>query len=248
VHNTLNEKTCLTFSKYAHQYNHYNLIQKQVLERLLDQLEPLFEKSSNNLSILDIGCGSGQVYTALSQRGWNCKSFIALDFSEAMCNLHPKASEVKVIQQDFDSMDLEELLKLTPDNKFDLIISSSALQWSSNIDKLLQKLAQIPTFLALNIFTADTFKTLWQTNQKTSPIYPKEVLIPSLNCYLDNIMIETLSYTLEFENKKTLFDYIKNSGVGTTKEPLTYKESKHLYQHYPISYLEFEILQIVTKM
>jgi malonyl-CoA O-methyltransferase len=39
-----------------------------------------------------------------------------------------------------------------------------------------------------------------------------------------------------------MFRYIKKSGVSGGKKRLGYKEMKALMKHYPLDYLEFEVL------
>jgi len=53
---------------------------------------------------------------------------------------------------------------------------------------------------------------------------------------------EVLNYKLEFENKKELFQYIKNSGVSGSQKSLSFEQSKRLYKNYDLGYLEFEVV------
>ena len=57
---------------------------------------------------------------------------------------------------------------------------------------------------------------------------------------------ETIMYKLEFDNKKDLFNYIKNSGVSGGSNTLDFKDAKKLYKEYGLNYLEFEVIFIKT--
>jgi len=57
---------------------------------------------------------------------------------------------------------------------------------------------------------------------------------------------EVVQYKLEFDSTREMFRYIKKSGVSASRSVLTYKEAKKLMQEYPLNYLEFEVVFIIT--
>lgn len=52
-----------------------------------------------------------------------------------MCQLHPKAKNVEVKCFDFDS---DEFFEDYKNDNFDLVLSSSALQWSKDLSKIIK--------------------------------------------------------------------------------------------------------------
>ena len=216
------------FSKYAIDYNSYNIVQQKVADKLLS-----FIKTKPKI-ILDLGCGSGTLTNKIS---WNYEKIVVVDFALGMLDLHPKDNNIECIYGDFND---EKLFERLNKYSFDYLLSASALQWADDLDKTFQQLQSFHTPVALAIFTANTFKTLY----KTAGLQP--LLIDT--CELDrlqkkyfNANFEVVRYNLEFENVREMFRYIKKSGVSGSRNVLSYKEMKKLMQEYPHNYLEFEV-------
>ncbi len=119
------------FSKYAKDYKNHNIIQQIVAKSLVRELK------SQPKRILELGCGSGQVYRHIS---WEIDFYKAIDFSSSMCELHPKGEKIEVKCFDFDT---QEFLDEIKDNQYDIILSSSALQWSKDLSKIIKNLSFI---------------------------------------------------------------------------------------------------------
>ena len=218
------------FSKYANEYSNNNIIQQIVSKALVRDI------NNKPKRILELGCGSGQVFNHVN---WQFNKYKAIDSSLSMCKLHPKPSKVEVCCFNFDEDDLYDSIK---DEKYDLVISSSALQWSKDLDKIISRLKNISDELSCVLFTSNTFKTIQSITNATSPILRikeiKEVFAKYYNC-----TFEVINYNLEFTNKKEMFNYIKNSGVSG-EASLSYKKAKLLYKEYNLTYLEFEVIFI----
>lgn len=221
------------FSKYAKQYNNHNIIQQIVAKSLVREL------CTKPSRILELGCGSGQVFNHIS---WPIEFYKAIDFSPSMCELHPKAENIEVKCFDFDT---QEFLDEIKDNNFDIVLSSSALQWSKDLSKIIKHLSLITKEINAVLFTSSTFKTIQTITQTKSPILDelsiKEAFLKYFECEFETIM-----YKLEFDNKKDLFDYIKKSGVSGGNSTLDFKNAKKLYKEYQLNYLEFEVIFIKT--
>lgn len=218
------------FSKYANQYNSYNIIQQLVAKALVRDIK---NKPKN---ILELGCGSGQIYKNIS---WNVDSYTAIDFSKEMCDLHPKDKNTTVSCYSFDS---EDFLNFIENKEFDLVISSSALQWSKDLKKIIKALSYVSNEINAVLFTSNTFKTIQNITAKESPILDIKSIKESFSLYYD-CSFEIYSYNLEFTNKRELFDYIKKSGISGESN-LSFKEAKHLFKTYSLNYLEFEVVFI----
>ena len=221
------------FSKYANQYKNHNIIQQIVAKSLVRELKTKPKK------ILELGCGSGQVYNHID---WDVDYYKAIDFSSSMCELHPKADNIEVKCYDFDT---EDFLNEIKDNHYDIVLSSSALQWSKDLSKIVKYLSYITNEINAVLFTSNTFKTIQNISETNSPILDENSIKEAFSKYFD-CEFETIEYKLEFDNKKDLFDYIKNSGVSGGSATLDYKMAKKLFKEYKLNYLEFEVIFVKT--
>jgi len=229
-------KAVKEFSRFAHQYNQYNMIQAEVARTLVQQL-PMDEYST----IVDIGCGSGEVYKQIERCGYHFNEYIALDSSKEMLALHPAAKNIVKLQADFNV--IETYSSFQTDSKT-VLLSSSALQWSKALDFTIKQLSRKCGKAYFSIFTAGTFKTLHQVAKIDSPIYTQQKLQGVLERYYD-ATFKTRVYRLNFDTVREMFQYIKKSGVSGGEKQLSYRQTKYLMQNYPLKYLEFEVLFMV---
>jgi malonyl-CoA O-methyltransferase len=218
------------FSKHANEYNSYNIIQQIVAKSIIRDI------NTSPKRVLELGCGSGQIIKYVS---WDYDYYKAIDFSQSMCDLHPKAKNIEVKCFDFDSDDFFDNIK---NDKYDVVISSSALQWSKDLNKIAKALSLISPEIYTGLFTSNTFKTIQSITGKKSPILDEDTIKKAFSKYCD-CEFETIKYNLEFDNKKKLFDYIKKSGVSGESN-LSFKDAKKLYKEYNLNYLEFEVIFI----
>ena len=222
------------FSKHAKEYNSNNIIQQIISRALIRELE--FQPKR----VLELGCGSGQVFKNIE---FDFEYYKAVDFSKAMCQEHPKGKNLDVVCLDFDSVTFQESIQ---NENYDIVLSSSALQWSKDLRKVIKTIQRCSDQISMVLFTSNTFKTIFEITKKKSPILD----IESIKKSFDGIYkceFEVLNYKLEFDSKKEMFDYIKNSGVGGADTQLKFQEAKKLYNEYPYNYLEFEVIFIKGK-
>ena len=221
------------FSKHANEYNNHNIIQQIIAKSLIRELK------SKPRRILELGCGSGQVFSHIP---WPIEFYKAIDFSEEMCKLHPKSSNIEVKCFDFDT---EEFLEEFKNDTYDIVLSSSALQWSKDLSKIVKSLSLITNEINAVLFTSNTFKTIQTITNSKSPILEEEEIKKAFSNHF-NCEFETIMYKLEFENKKDLFNYIKKSGVSGGSNSLDFKDAKKLYKEYNLNYLEFKVIFVKT--
>jgi malonyl-CoA O-methyltransferase len=225
------------FSKYADSYSSYNIIQNKVIEELFSKLPKNIKKMQN---ILDIGCGNGSICKKID---WKYKHFTGVDFAPGMLELHPKSKRIECIYGDFNDNTLFENL-LT--YNYDFVFSASALQWADDLDCVFANIKALDVPIALAIFTSGTFKTLNKT-ANLEPILKSAEYIDELQKKYFNLNSEVVKYRLEFENTREMFKYIKKSGVSGSRKVLNYKQTKELINNYPLNYLEFEVVYIISK-
>jgi len=221
------------FSRFAHEYNKYNVIQKNVAKRLCKLLDRKHYKK-----ILDIGAGDGAVYENLLEQNIKSSNFVALDFSTEMLNIHRCDKSIEKVCLDFNKKGFSSIFK---PNEFDLIISSSSLQWSSNLSTVLNELSSLSDEFLFSFFTANTFKTLHGIININSPILKKEEVLDSLDRFFE-YELDIVEYRLNFDSVHEMLRYIKKSGVSGGVKQLGYKQMKTLMLEYPLDYLEFEVI------
>ena len=226
-------KISTEFSKFANEYNKNNIIQNKVADKLLRNL---ICKPKN---ILDIGCGSGAICKRVD---WKYDSFTGIDFAKGMLDIHPKSQHINCVYGDFND---ENFLNQFIDNKYDYIISASALQWANDLDSIFYQIGKFNTNISLAIFTSNTFKTLHKTASLDSILKDTNTVNELQKKYL-NCKSEVVNYKLEFNSIRDMFRYIKQSGVSASRNVLGYKETKKLMEDYPLNYLEFEVIFIYS--
>ncbi len=223
------------FSKYADKYGNYNIIQEQVVQKLLNDLP------THPRRILDLGCGKGALFSAID---WDVDHFVGVDFASGMLALHPKEApnvkHVECLSGDFNKPALFEELAA---HDFDRILSSSALQWAEELETVFKNIASLHKPVSLAIFSASTFKTLLET-AGVEPLLRSSNEVEALAKRYFNAKVEIVEYQLAFDSVREMFRYIKRSGVSGNRNLLGYKEMKTLMHSYPLDYLEFEVVFI----
>lgn len=221
------------FSNNATTYSSYNIIQNKVIQHLLDKIKTKPKK------ILDLGCGDGSLCKKID---WDYSSFTAIDFAKGMLELHPKSDKIECIYGDFNN---QELFNNLYTSSFDFIFSASALQWSTNLDRVFKNIKAFNAPVALAIFSSNTFKSINETANIKSILNDAKDIQALQKKYFD-AKFEVVKYRLEFDSTKDMFTYIKKSGVSGSRKILSYKQTKELIKNYPLSYLEFEVVFITS--
>ncbi|WP_353131264.1 methyltransferase domain-containing protein [Parapedobacter pyrenivorans] len=103
--------------------------------------QPFFDMtefiSGNSLkNCIDIGCGTGEQTSMLSKK-FNQAHFLGIDPSREMLS---KSKELESSKLSFKIATVEELIDAGAPQKWDLIFSNAALQWSENHEELFPRL------------------------------------------------------------------------------------------------------------
>ena len=222
------------FRRFARSYGRYNLIQTRVAEALARKVPKPFSR------IVDLGCGTGGFFRAYEHA---FISYLAVDIVPEMTAIHPGGPGVETMVGDFNDPALFETLK---SRDFDLLVSSSALQWSRDLDWTLARIKDLGRPVALAIFTSGTFAALHETAGIVSPIRSKDETIALLRKHFD-AQIDILKYKLYFRDTLSILRYIKRSGVSGGTRRLGYRQTRQILQNYPLAYLQFEVVVAVGK-
>ena len=216
------------FSKNAPSYDDYTALQQEIARYLIASI------STKPQTILDLGCGSGAVFKNIP---WTITHFTGVDSAQGMCDLHPTCKEVDILCEDFESPTL--FSRLTP--PYDLLISSSALQWAHDIEALIFQMSVTCKEGAFAIFTDKTFETIYAMSELSTFLPNANTLVPLFEKQF-TCKHEIKTYRLFFDDNLSKFRYIKKSGVSGGKRRLSVAQTKALIQNYPHEYLEFEVL------
>lgn len=153
------QKSRLSFDRAAHRYDQYAGLQRQVAETLLNHLDTTCNEIQAR-SILDLGCGTGQVTEAMCLR-YPDADVVALDFSKEMLSQTDK----RLSQQGYTSLGICADAEQLPFERgsFDLVISSLMLQWSNDLQQTLANIRDSLTaegMLAFTSFSEGTLKEI----------------------------------------------------------------------------------------
>jgi len=167
------------FDRHATTYDQYSSLQNQISDNLFKKLD-LIEVTPN--LILDLGCGTGRNGRIMKEKYKNMK-LINYDFSVNMLK-EAKKKQYKILdnKSDFVCGDIEELS--FSENTFDVIWSTSSLQWCNNLSDIFKKAKVILKPGGLFIFSTFGPNTLFELRNITKKIS---------NYQKTNIFLNTLS-------------------------------------------------------
>lgn len=216
------------FSKNAYRYDEHTALQQSIAQELVAGI------TSKPRNVMDLGCGSGAVYKNIT---WALDTFVGVDSAQAMCERHPRSPHVVIVNEDFDAPAFWSNLS----SSYDAIISSSALQWSGDIEQLLRHISFTCKEGAFAIFTDKTFHSVYELSGLKTFLPRADTLVQTCEKYF-TCKHEIKTFKLFFEDNLSLFRYIKKTGVSGGVKKLTFSQTKALIQNYPYDYLECEVL------
>lgn len=163
-----------SFETQAQTYQHSAIAQRVFIQKLLSRLP----KGHYKL-IAELGCGGGELFLQLEKKQIGFEKFVACDSSSAMLERFELCEGVELFCKDFD----EFLISL--DKKCDLLLSSSALQWSHSLSNTLSLIAKKSKFVALSIMSASSLKSLHSFLGTSSPLLEGEEIERLLRSYFE---------------------------------------------------------------
>ena len=142
------------FDQAAPQYDRHAVLQHEVEARLLERLDVLPAAPAD---VLDIGCGTGGASDAM-QRRWPGARVVALDWSLGMLGETGARCGDRVLRVCADLLRLPLAAR-----RFDLVFSSLALQWVTDLPRALAEMRRVLRPGGLLLFTSfgpDTLREL----------------------------------------------------------------------------------------
>lgn len=131
IHHVDKQLVCRQFRRAAGSYDAQAMIQQRAGDRLLDLLA--MHGGSQPQRVLEIGCGTGLLTRSLIRRISGIRELVLNDLVPDFAVCAALAPAAAFLPGDIESVPLP--------GSFDLIISSSALHWLRDLDRLLAKLA-----------------------------------------------------------------------------------------------------------
>lgn len=202
-------------------YNQFKNIRYQPFFDLMDLI------SSENLKkAIDIGCGTGEQTHILSEK-FKSADFTGIDSSPEML------SEADQFQNDrlhFNKMAVEDFIK--SDEKWDLIFSNAALQWSDDHQHLFPKLlsmlseegqfaVQMPVQpdnilnqILFRLASEEPYKIQLQNWNSVSPVLSMDEYAQMMfDAGLEDLNISVKVYPIIADSSEKLFQFISGSAL-----------------------------------
>ncbi len=196
------------FSKYAQAYDQHSRVQNLCASMLIKEVS-----TSGFLSILDIGCGTGN-YTKLLSDKFPKAKIKAVDISTEMVKVAKEKlgeKEVEFIVADAESLNLEE--------EFDLISSNASFQWFQDLKSDLTRYKEVLSEKGTILFSTFGPKTFSQLHSCLEEFLGKPLSISASN-FLNKEEIEKIlkgifsevevKEEIYNENYSSLLDLLEN--------------------------------------
>ena len=140
-----------------------------------------------------------------------------------------------MIKKQIDDFDSEKFWREINFFNYDVLISSSAFQWSKKLEFIFQQLKEVGIPIYISLFTNRTFYELHQELNIQSPLYSTEDILK----FASGFHYEILDYKLTFSSRLEALRYIKKSGVsGGEKRGSTVRLKKfiNIQGTFPLSF------------
>lgn len=199
-----------SFDTQAKYYSKFCEAQQFFSQALIERVSKEWGQTFD--TIIDLGCGSGELIRELVSHQIRFGFYTGCDISQAMLDCFywkesksTKSAQIRLIMQDFDSF----LLQLP---KADLYLSNSSLQWSQDIAHTFKLLADCGGRVALCVITSETFASLHSFLHTISPLQDvKNVQESFFDCFEGTSQI--LQKDLIFSHSRDLLNHLRRSGV-----------------------------------
>ncbi|TDO82879.1 trans-aconitate 2-methyltransferase [Flavobacterium chryseum] len=202
-------------------YNKFKNIRYQPFYDLIDFIKPM-----SNMKAIDLGCGTGE-QTAILAHKFKEANFLGVDSSNEMLE---KSKSLETDNLHFRKATTEETI--ASGEKWDLIFSNAALQWSNNHEKLFPQLidllnskgqfaVQMPVQpenklnkILSDLVDEEPFKSYLKDYKRDSPVLSidnyAEILFDG---GLEDIQVSQKVYPIIANDHETLYNFILGSAL-----------------------------------
>lgn len=201
----------------AKSYDHAAILQKEVLNRLLQRLLWIRHRPA---TVVDLGCGTGGAIRAL-QRTYPRARVIGLDLSPGMLVEARKRfrawSRRRLVAGDLERLPFA-------DARFDLVFSSLALPWCNDLPAALREFARIARPGALLLFSSygpDTLRELaaaWAVHDRYPHVHRfvdmHDVGDAMLAAGFEQPVVDAETLRVEYDDLRTLLKDLRGAGAS----------------------------------
>lgn len=137
---------------YLKTYGYPSLRSRDLLGEVLQD-----EAQGKPLSVLDLGCGNGQLYEYLRQTANLFETYVGVDFSTTLLDA-ARVAMMGDARAQFIEDDVLRLEKI--DRRFDIVIYSHVLEMLTSPEDSLRRAAELADRIAIRFFEPPEFETL----------------------------------------------------------------------------------------
>ncbi|RZF52643.1 malonyl-[acyl-carrier protein] O-methyltransferase BioC [Acinetobacter halotolerans] len=218
------------FAKAGQSYVEHAVVQKQISEQLFEYLKkhcPEFLAS-----VLEIGCGSGNL-TDLFQSYFQVEQLFLNDLYEDVQQHFADVENINWLIGDIEQLALPTSL--------DAVISSSALQWMTDLPALLKRIhiaLKSNGYFGFSTFGAENLIEIKQLTGQGLNYYSLETLQQQLEENgFEILLIKQEQKHLYFDQPKAVLQHLKATGVTATAK--SHRWTKQSLQQFYLDYQQF---------
>ncbi|MBH2030027.1 MAG: malonyl-ACP O-methyltransferase BioC [Moraxellaceae bacterium] len=218
------------FAKAGQSYVEHAVVQKQISAQLFEYLKAYCPKTFD--SVLEIGCGSGNL-THLFHTHFHFDQLFLNDLYEDVDQHFSTIQNIAWLIGDIEQLKLPSGL--------DAVISSSALQWMTDLPALLQRIhdALKPKgYLGFSTFGENNLIEIKQLTGQGLNYYSLEALQQQLQENGFEILLIQQAYKQAyFDHPKSVLQHLKATGVTATAQ--SHRWTKQSLQQFYSDYQQF---------
>ena len=218
------------FAKAGQSYVEQAVVQKQISAQLFEYLKVYCPQ--NLASVLEIGCGSGNL-THLFQTHFQVDQLFLNDLYEDVDQHFSTIENIAWLIGDIEQLTLPQSL--------DAVISSSALQWMTDLPTLLHRIhdALKPNaYFGFSTFGSDNLTEIKQLTGQGLNYISLEFLKRQLEQQnFEVLLIEQEVKQIYFDHPKAVLQHLKATGVTATAK--SHRWTKQSLQQFYLDYQQF---------
>ena len=218
------------FAKAGQSYVEHAVVQKQISAQLFEYLKSYCPKTFD--SVLEIGCGSGNL-THLFQTHFQFDQLFLNDLYEDVDQHFSTIQNIAWLIGDIEQLELP--------SELDAVISSSALQWMTDLPALLQRIhdALKPKgYLGFSTFGENNLIEIKKLTGQGLNYYSIDVLKQKLEENgFEIVFIQEEQKNLYFDDPKLVLHHLKATGVTATAK--SHRWTKQSLQQFYSDYQQF---------
>ena len=218
------------FAKAGQSYVEHAVVQKQISAQLFEYLKAYCPKTFD--SVLEIGCGSGNL-THLFHSYFQVDQLFLNDLYEDVDQHFSTIQNIAWLIGDIEQLELP--------SELDAVISSSALQWMTDLPALLQRIhdALKPNaYFGFSTFGSDNLTEIKQLTGQGLNYISLEFLKRQLEQQnFEVLFIEQEVKQIYFDHPKSVLQHLKATGVTATAK--SHRWTKQSLQQFYLDYQQF---------